>query len=156
MNTFERPVLATVWDIMPGIFGKKRHTLSLADNDDDVVLMIEARSTYMQWHVSPPGYDETDYREGTVSVADYADHAAALEESKRLCFAAFNQWCEEYEIAEPPVPCAHLEVDFQTVEKFKRDISVHVTCRTCGASGSAVLESGDFLFDNEDYTPKQS
>ena len=51
--------------------------------------------------------------------------------------------------------CHHLEVDFDIAEKFKREISIHVTCCKCGASGSTVLESGDFLFDNEDYTPKE-
>jgi hypothetical protein len=85
--------LATTWDVSPGIFGKTRHMLSAANNDDNVILMVEMKSAFGYWHVSPPGFDDCDYAHGTIAFADFGGFEGALAECKRLMMEAWERWC---------------------------------------------------------------
>lgn len=87
--------LASEWGVTPGIFGKTRHMLSDARDDEDVILMVEHKSGYSYWHCSPPGFPDCDYAHGTVSAADAGSREAALAEAKDEALAALDRWRAE-------------------------------------------------------------
>lgn len=95
--------LAAEWDVTRQTFGRSRHMLSDAVNGDDVYLMIEVRpGSRVEWHCSPPGYDERDYASGTVLVEQDAVNPA-LDEAKQQAFAAWARWVSE-DTGEPVPP----------------------------------------------------
>lgn len=95
--------LAAEWDVTRQTFGRSRHMLSDAVNGDDVYLMIEVRpGSRVEWHCSPPGYDERDYASGTVLV-EQETVDPALDEAKQQAFAAWARWVSE-DTGEPVPP----------------------------------------------------
>jgi len=109
--TYEPIKLAETWTVSPGIFGKRRHMLSAADDDENVLLMVEMKSAFGYWHVSPPGFEDCDYAHGTVTIADFGGPDGALAECKRLMMEAWERWCSTPSDREMENPSAREELN---------------------------------------------
>lgn len=96
--------LGTEWERMPLMLGRWRDVLSQASNPENVVLMVEQRTIYVRWSVSPPTLEFTERSlvEETIQISasprgpDYEKaRDAAVAEGKERALAAYAAWCAE-------------------------------------------------------------
>ncbi len=94
--------LAADWDRMPIMLGRWRDTLSLASDDDAVIIAVEFRTTYVKVLVSPPdrAFKNRCLIEETIAIpvapgADGYEAAkeASISEAKSKALAAYAAWC---------------------------------------------------------------
>lgn len=95
--------LATEWEVSnPALFGKTRHMLTLADDDQVVVLMVEVfPGRGVRWQVSPPhpDYEHADFARGSSGVGAETDGemAVLIEEAKEQAYLEYQRWLDGLE-----------------------------------------------------------
>lgn len=90
--------LAKEWDVSPpGLFGKRRHMLSLEEDDDSVLLMVTVFPKRMiQWLCSPPTHEAgNDYANGEIAINADVSEEVALARGKELAHEAWLKWVAE-------------------------------------------------------------
>lgn len=119
------PVLSDVWDVQKMLFGRRRHTLSLANDDNEVVIMLVERPLQrVEWMVSPPGpgFAEKAFDEGVVDAVG-RDTTECVEEAKKLAFAVWERWCKQSQEEPPFVRKAYVTLEIQWVPDVHTDPS---------------------------------
>lgn len=87
--------LAAEWDTQPMPFGRTRHMLSLASDDECVILCVENHHHRVDWLCSPPDFDGRNFADGSVLVEAGMTVDDAVAEAKRLAFASWDAWLRD-------------------------------------------------------------
>ena len=103
--------LGDTWGVeLNALLGTKRYTLSLAEDDDDVVIHVLAKpGERVEWECYPPTreFDSgSNYDSGKILLSPGTSLDAVVEEAKRLALAAWGRWVAEHPHQSKPVDMA--------------------------------------------------
>ena len=97
------PQLAREWNTKyDAVWLEMKHTLSLREDSDCVVLVVNAKLTRrVEWYCSPPGFHERTYDSGIVFVGMDDELAHAVAVAKSLASDAWMRWAGEEDLSSP-------------------------------------------------------